>query len=53
MVWHQDDLIRIPEVSGCWQTFEAAEAFAEAVMKRDGKLVAEPAPLYGKRVRRG
>lgn len=52
MVWHQDDLTRIPEVSGFWWTFEAAEEFADAVMKCDEKLVAEAAPLYGERVRR-
>lgn len=51
MVWHQDGLTRAPAVYGAWTGFDAADRFAEAVMKRWPLLLAEPTRMVGKLMR--
>jgi len=51
LVWHQDGLTRVPDVLGTWRTFEAAERFAVAAMKRWPLLAVEPRRMPSKFMR--
>lgn len=50
MVWDESH-DRAPAIHGAWQSWELAEAWAQAVMKRHPHLLAEPVITNGKLIR--